>query len=144
MIIFMIKLDTMNASTWFTVALRSAKTCVYTIGHILIALSCAVIITGASVESATVDAFVEPLINAGWFFLLDLLWGNGDMHAKTIIYTLGHIAIAIACIIIITGSDFTYAFIDAVIEPLINAGWYYLLEALWQQQMTIPNRKKIA
>ena len=135
----------MNASPWIAVALkRSAKTCVYTLGHILIALSCAIIITGASVESATVDALIEPLMNAGWFFILDSVWGNGYTHAKTAVYTLGHIAIAIACIIIITGSDFTYAFVDAVIEPLINARWYYLLEAFWHQTKTMWHRKEIA
>ena len=35
---------------------------VYTLGHMLIAIACVMIITGASLELATIDAIVEPLI----------------------------------------------------------------------------------
>ena len=43
---------------------------VYTIGHILIAMTCNRIITGASLNMAAADAFVEPIINGFWFYLL--------------------------------------------------------------------------
>jgi uncharacterized membrane protein len=43
---------------------------VYTIGHILIAMICNNIITGASFELAAVDAIVEPMINGVWFYIL--------------------------------------------------------------------------
>ena len=36
---------------------------IYTIGHMLIAIVCVMVITGASLELATLDAIVEPLIN---------------------------------------------------------------------------------
>ncbi len=45
-------------------------TIVYTIGHFLIAISCAYFITGASLELATLDALVEPLLNACWLYVL--------------------------------------------------------------------------
>ena len=47
---------------------------VYTIGHMLIAIACVMIITGASIELATLDAIVEPLINGVWFYLLHTTW----------------------------------------------------------------------
>ena len=39
---------------------------VYTLGHILIAIVCVMVITGATWELATIDAIVEPLINGVW------------------------------------------------------------------------------
>ena len=47
---------------------------VYTIGHMVIAIACVMIITGASLELATIDAIVEPLINGVWFYVLHNTW----------------------------------------------------------------------
>ena len=47
---------------------------VYTIGHMLIAIACVMIITGASIELATIDAIVEPMINGVWFYVLHETW----------------------------------------------------------------------
>ena len=47
---------------------------VYTLGHMLIAIACVMIITGASIELATIDAVVEPLINGVWFYVLHNTW----------------------------------------------------------------------
>ena len=55
-------------SSSFTLAI------VYTIGHMLIAIACVMIITGASIELATLDAIVEPLINGVWFYVLHETW----------------------------------------------------------------------
>ena len=43
---------------------------VYTVGHILIAMICNRIITGASFDVAAADAFIEPIINGFWFYFL--------------------------------------------------------------------------
>lgn len=51
-----------------------ALTVIYTLGHILIAIVCVRVITGASLELATIDAFVEPVVNGFWFYLLHKLW----------------------------------------------------------------------
>ena len=53
---------------------------VYTIGHMLIAIVCVMVITGASLELATLDAIVEPLINGVWFYVLHETWKN---YART-------------------------------------------------------------
>ena len=47
---------------------------VYTIGHMLIAIVCVMLITGASIELATLDAIVEPIINGVWFYVLHNTW----------------------------------------------------------------------
>jgi len=49
---------------------------VYTIGHIIIAIACVKIITGATLELAAIDAIVEPIINGFWFYLLHKTWKN--------------------------------------------------------------------
>ena len=45
-------------------------TIIYTIGHFIIAVECVYFITGASLELATIDALVEPLLNAFWLYAL--------------------------------------------------------------------------
>ena len=49
-------------------------TIIYTVGHFVIAVSCVTLITGASLELATLDALIEPLINAVWFYVLHKLY----------------------------------------------------------------------
>ena len=43
---------------------------IYTVGHIVIAMTCNYIITGANLELAVIDALVEPIINGFWFYAL--------------------------------------------------------------------------
>lgn len=47
---------------------------IYTIGHIIIAMTCNRLITGAALELAAVDALIEPMINGVWFYLLDRMY----------------------------------------------------------------------
>ena len=46
---------------------------IYTIGHILIAMTCNRLLTGAPLNLAAIDAIIEPLVNGFWlgniFFL---------------------------------------------------------------------------
>tara|TARA_Y100001935_G_scaffold224593_1_gene201155 strand:- start:1294 stop:1533 length:240 start_codon:yes stop_codon:yes gene_type:complete len=49
-------------------------TIIYTIGHFIIAVTCVTMITGASLELATIDALVEPTINAFWFYFLHKIY----------------------------------------------------------------------
>ena len=49
-------------------------TVVYTIGHMVIAVVCVMVITKASFELAMTDAFIEPIINGVWFFILHSFW----------------------------------------------------------------------
>ena len=54
-----------------------------------------------------------------------------DSLLLSIIYTLGHFIIAVLCVTLITGAPLELATIDAVVEPLINAVWFYALHKLY-------------
>ena len=54
---------------------------VYTIGHMLIAIVCVMVITGASLELATIDAIVEPIANSIWYFILDKWWASKSKNS---------------------------------------------------------------
>ena len=54
-----------------------------------------------------------------------------DSLILTIIYTLGHFIIAVLCVTLITGASLELATIDAIIEPLINAVWFYVLHKIY-------------
>ena len=45
----------------------------------------------------------------------------------SIVYTVGHILIAWACATVIFQADFLLASADAIIEPVINGFWFFLL-----------------
>ena len=122
---------------------------IYTIGHIFIAMACNRIITGASLDMAAADAFIEPIINGFWFYFL-LVFLKKIIEEKfvtskigiylAIIYTIGHILIAMTCNRLLTGAPLNLAAIDAVIEPLINGFWFYLLfEVFNKYKQTIQN-----
>jgi len=47
---------------------------IYTIGHIIIAMICNNLITGAPLQLAAIDAIIEPMINGVWFYILHKGW----------------------------------------------------------------------
>jgi len=119
-------------------------TIIYTIGHIAVAITCNRIITGASMDMAAVDAFVEPIINGFWFYFLlvflkkilinkitstnpKLLNINQVGFLLAFFYTIGHILIAMTCNRLLTGAPLNLAAVDAFVEPLVNGLWFYLL-----------------
>lgn len=62
------------------------------------------------------------------------------------IYTIGHIVIAMVCNYFITGTSLNMAAMDAVIEPIVNGFWFYILHKAYQikttQQIKQPREKK--
>ena len=66
----------------------------------------------------------------GIFTLIKRLVGHSSL-SRAIIYTIGHIIIAMTCNRLITGAELELAAVDAVIEPIINGGWFYLLDKLY-------------
>ena len=50
---------------------------------------------------------------------------------RTLVYTLGHFLIAAACVMYFTGADFISSVTDAVVEPIINGVWFFILDRLW-------------
>jgi len=55
----------------------------------------------------------------------------GTSFGRAVIYTCGHILIAMTCNRVITGAEWALAGADAIIEPLINGVWFYLLDRIW-------------
>ena len=55
-----------------------------------------------------------------------------DSLVLSIIYTLGHIVIAMSVISFMTDSSFWEAGAAALIEPCINGIWFYTLHRLWK------------
>ena len=47
---------------------------VYTLGHIVIAMTVVRLMTGASIWEAGAVALIEPAINGVWFYLLHKVW----------------------------------------------------------------------
>lgn len=52
------------------------RTLVYTVGHILIAVTVLKLVADVTITEALMDSTIEPAINAVWFFVLDRLWNT--------------------------------------------------------------------
>ena len=66
--------------------------------------------------------------------LKNLLKGNSVVLA--VIYTLGHICIAMTVVSLLTGASIWEAGLVALIEPTINGFWFYILHSLWKKYNT--------
>ena len=56
---------------------------------------------------------------------------NKGSLLRTVIYTIGHFAIAITVLMMIANVSFLIALTDAIVEPLANAVWYFVLDKIW-------------
>ena len=59
----------------------------------------------------------------------------GTSAGRALVYTLGHIIIAISVVTIITGASLWEAGAVALVEPTINGFWYYLLDKMWTRHL---------
>ena len=50
-----------------------------------------------------------------------------------VVYTLGHIVIAMTVVSLMTGASLWEAGAVALIEPSINGIWFYVLHSLWKK-----------
>ena len=60
---------------------------------------------------------------------------NKGSILRTIVYTIGHFIIAISVLMLIAEVSFMIALTDAIVEPLANAVWYFLLDKFWASKM---------
>ena len=56
---------------------------------------------------------------------------NKGSILRTIVYTIGHFIIAISVLMLIADVSFMVALTDAIVEPLANAVWYFVLDKIW-------------
>ena len=61
--------------------------------------------------------------------------GTKGSLIRTLIYTIGHFLIAITCLMLIADVSFMVALTDAIVEPLANAVWYFLLDKFWASKV---------
>ena len=61
---------------------------------------------------------------------------NKGSILRTIVYTIGHFIIAITVLMLIADISFMIALTDAIVEPLANAVWYFLLDKFWASKVS--------
>ena len=57
---------------------------------------------------------------------------NKGSLLRTLVFTLGHFIIAATILKILDpGIEMWVAITDAIVEPLVNSVWYYVLDRVW-------------
>ena len=56
---------------------------------------------------------------------------NRGSILRTIVYTVGHFAIAITVLMLVADVPFAIALTDAIVEPIANSVWYFILDKWW-------------
>ena len=56
---------------------------------------------------------------------------NKGSILRTIVYTIGHFIIAISVLMMVSSVSFVVALTDAIVEPLLNSIWYFVLDKWW-------------
>ena len=64
----------------------------------------------------------------------DVFRNNKGSILRTIVYTIGHFAIAITVLMFVADVSFLIALTDAIVEPLANAVWYFILDKWWSSK----------
>ena len=67
---------------------------------------------------------------------LDIFKNNKGSILRTIVYTIGHFAIAITVLMLVADVSFMIALTDAIVEPLANTVWYFLLDKFWASKVS--------
>ena len=75
--------------------------------------------------------FTQGIFNAS----KNIYQNNRGSILRTIVYTIGHFAIAITVLMLIAEVSFMVALTDAIVEPLANAVWYFLLDKFWASKV---------
>ena len=58
---------------------------------------------------------------------------TGSSLTLALIYTLGHVCIAMTVVTILTGASLWEAGTVALVEPAINGVWFYVLHTGWKK-----------
>ena len=58
---------------------------------------------------------------------------TGSSITLAVIYTIGHIIIAMTVVSLMTGASLWEAGAVALIEPSINGIWFYVLHSMWKK-----------
>ena len=61
----------------------------------------------------------------------DIYINNKGSILRTVIYTIGHFAIAITVLMLVADVSLGIASTDAIVEPIANSVWYFILDKWW-------------
>ena len=61
----------------------------------------------------------------------NIFYNNKGSILRTIIYTIGHFIIAITVLMLVADVTFMIALTDAIVEPIANSIWYFILDKWW-------------
>ena len=56
-----------------------------------------------------------------------------DSFALALVYSIGHVLIAMTVVKLMTGASFWESGLVALIEPSINGVWFYVLHKIWRK-----------
>lgn len=62
---------------------------------------------------------------------IDIYNNNRGSILRTIVYTIGHFVIAITVLMLVADVSLYIALTDAIVEPLANSIWYFVLDKFW-------------
>lgn len=74
---------------------------------------------------------MSEFTQGAFIFLKNIV--KGSSLTLAIIYTLGHIMIAMTVVSLMTGASLWESGAVALIEPMINGVWFYVLHSLWKK-----------
>ena len=71
-------------------------------------------------------------ITSGIFKAAGQIYSNNKGSLlRTVIYTIGHFVIAITVLMFVADVSFMIALTDAIVEPIANSIWYFILDKWW-------------
>jgi len=63
--------------------------------------------------------------------IYQLYLNNRPTLLRTFVYTIGHFCIAAGVILVVADVTIYEAMTDAIVEPLLNSVWYFILDKWW-------------
>ena len=74
-------------------------------------------------------------ITSGIFKAAENIYNNNKGSIlRTFIYTIGHFIIAITVLMLVADVSFREALTDAIVEPIANSIWYFILDKWWSNR----------
>jgi uncharacterized membrane protein len=69
-------------------------------------------------------------------------YSNKGSLLRTLIYTIGHFFIAITVLMLVADVPFAVALTDAIVEPIANSIWYFVLDKIWITRVVKKSKVK--
>ena len=75
-------------------------------------------------------------LTSGIFKAAENIYSNNKGSIlRTVIYTIGHFIIAITVLMLVADVTFRVALTDAIVEPIANSVWYFVLDKWWASKV---------